>query len=138
MSGLIFGLFETLKYLCFLFYISGDLRCNEQPQLTVMHTLWLREHNRIASQLKLLNSFWDDERLYQESKRLVTAQLQHITYNEWLPIILGMSYVDDFNLKPTDFGHSQQYDDTVNPSITNAFATAAFRFGHSLVQSTME
>ena len=71
-------------------------------------------------------------------KILFTAQMQHITYNEWLPIILGMSYVDDFNLKPTDFGHSQQYDDTVNPSITNAFATAAFRFGHSLVQSTME
>ena len=121
-----------------LSYFTGDLRCNEQPQLTVMHTLWLREHNRIASQLLLLNSHWDDERLFQESKRIVTAQMQHITYNEWLPIILGMNYVDDFNLKPTDFGHNTQYDSEVNPSITNAFATAAFRFGHSLVQSNME
>jgi len=44
---------------------SGDDRCNEQPQLAVMHTLWLREHNRIASQLALLNSQWEDERIYQ-------------------------------------------------------------------------
>ncbi len=46
--------------------------------------------------------------------------------------------MDDFNMKPTDEGHSKQYDSEVNPSITNAFATAAFRFGHSLVQSSME
>ena len=44
--------------------------------------------------------------------------MQHITYNEWLPIILGMQYMDDFNLKPADFGHTKQYDPEVNPSIT--------------------
>lgn len=119
-------------------FISGDLRCNEQPQLTVTHTLWLREHNRIASQLLLLNSHWDDERVYQEARRIVVAEMQHISYNEWLPIILGMKYVDDFDLKPRDSGFSRQYDADVNPSITNAFSTAAFRFGHSLVQSQME
>lgn len=120
------------------FVFLGDLRCNEQPQLTVMHTLWLREHNRIASQLQLLNPHWDDERLFQEARRIVIGEMQHITYNEWLPVILGMKYVDDFNMKPTESGYIAQYDSEVNPSVTNAFATAAFRFGHSLVQSQME
>lgn len=85
-----------------------------------------------------MNPHWDDERLYQESRRIVIAEIQHITYNEWLPIILGMTYIDAFQMKPADSGFSKQYDDNVNPSITNVFATAAFRFGHSLVDSSLK
>ena len=69
--------------------LLGDERCNEQPELTVLHTVLMREHNRVASHLSLINSHWDDERLYQEAKRIVGAEIQHITYNEWLPIVLG-------------------------------------------------
>ena len=69
--------------------VSGDFRVNEQPNLAVMHTLWMREHNRIARKLKSLQPSWDDETVYQESRRIVGAEMQHITYNEWLPIILG-------------------------------------------------
>ena len=45
-------------------FASGDARCNEQPGLTAMHTLWLREHNRLARKLSRINSHWGDDRYY--------------------------------------------------------------------------
>lgn len=72
------------------FIISkGDVRANVHPHLTAMHTLWMREHNRIAHALANFNPTWGDEMLYQESRRIVVAQLQHITYTQWLPELVG-------------------------------------------------
>lgn len=71
---------------------SGDSRANENLFLTTMHLIWARHHNYIASELKKRNSHWNDERLFQESRRIVAAQLQHITYNEFLPVILGKRF----------------------------------------------
>ena len=108
---------------------KGDVRANEQLNLIVLHTVWLREHNRVARFLQRMNPFWDDERLYQEARRITTAEYQHIVYNEWLPIILGNEFMTSFGLWPLTKGFSTDYRDDFDPRITNEFATAAFRYG---------
>ncbi|XP_059350851.1 chorion peroxidase-like [Daphnia carinata] len=114
---------------------AGDTpRVNEHPNLAVTHIVFLREHNRLAEELARLNSHWDDERLYQEARRILTAQMQHITYNEWLPIIIGREKMQQLGLLPLQRGFSQDYDSNLNPTIFNEFAGAAFRFGHTLIQ----
>ena len=62
---------------------------NEQPQLTVIHTIWMREHNRIAKILTELNPSWSSDTVFEEARRIVIAEIQHITYNEFLPTLLG-------------------------------------------------
>lgn len=54
-----------------------------------MHTIWMREHNRVASDLRSYNPHWDSDTLYHQARKVVGAQLQHITYTHWLPKILG-------------------------------------------------
>ncbi|XP_072417108.1 peroxidasin homolog isoform X3 [Chiloscyllium punctatum] len=107
-------------------FLAGDQRSNEHMGLTSMHTVWFREHNRIATELLKLNPHWDGETIYHESRKIVGAQMQHITYSHWLPKILG-----DIGMKKV--GDYKGYDPNVNAGIVNVFATAAFRFGHSLI-----
>ncbi|XP_076462560.1 peroxidasin-like isoform X2 [Babylonia areolata] len=106
---------------------AGDHRANEQLALTAMHTLWMRQHNQIASALLQLNNHWDGNKVYHETRKIVGAMMQHITYQHWLPQILGPKGM-------SMMGAYKGYDPSVNPTIVNEFATAAFRFGHSLVQ----
>jgi peroxidase len=56
--------------------LLGDSRSNEHPGLTAYHTVWLREHNRLAAELKYLNPHWNDEKLYQEARKILIAEMQ--------------------------------------------------------------
>ena len=105
---------------------AGDHRANEQLGLLSMHTLFMREHNRIAESLRRLNPNWDGDMLYHEARKLVGAQMQHITYTHWLPKILGEKGMGML-------GSYKGYDPSVDSTIINSFATAAFRFGHTLI-----
>lgn len=114
----------------------GDSRSGEQPGLLAMHTVWVGEHNRIAIELGDLNSHWSDEKLYQEARRIVGAMIQHITFREFLPLVLGKEVCNLFDLNLIRRGYYDGYDPRVNPTVGNSFGAAAFRFGHSLVQGS--
>ncbi|XP_021203081.2 chorion peroxidase [Bombyx mori] len=111
---------------------SGDSHGNQFISLTAFHTLWSREHNRVAQALSRLNPHWDEDTVFMETRRILQAEFQHIIYNEWLPLLIGHQMMQLFNLSPSS-EYSSSYDPTVNPSITAEFATAAMRFGHSIV-----
>lgn len=108
-------------------YLAGDIRSNENVGLTSMHTLWVREHNRIADELSAQNPGWDDETLYQEARQQVVAEMQAITYNEFLPNLLGEGALPAYD----------GYDASTDPQMTNAFSTAAYRFGHTMLSPTL-
>lgn len=72
-----------------IYLIQGDVRVNQNTQLTILQIILLREHNRIADALAHINPHWDDERVFQEARHINIAQAQHINYYEWLPIMLG-------------------------------------------------
>ena len=70
--------------------LTGDSRVTEHPFLTVIHTIWVREHNRIATMLYNSNPVLSDEAIFQQARKIVIAELQHIIYSEYLPTIIGI------------------------------------------------
>ncbi|XP_063866938.1 heme peroxidase 2-like [Scylla paramamosain] len=118
-------------------FTGGDTWASEQPGLAALHTLMMREHNRVAGELKRLNKHWNDEQLFQNARRIVTAINQHVTYNEWLPRVLGWNAVNLYELNLLPEGYSEDYDAYCNPTVLNEFGIA-FRFGHSLLKPSLE
>ena len=108
-------------------FVAGDVRAAENPDLTSLQTLFVREHNYQADKLAKQNPSWTAEQIYQQAKAIVTAEIQHITYTEFLPHLLGSNAIAAY----------AGYRSNVNASITEEFAGAAYRLGHSLVSGNL-
>jgi hypothetical protein len=81
-------------------FAAGEGRTNENTGLTALQTLFLREHNRIASELSRINTNWDDNRLFQETRKILIGIYQNIIYNEFLPALIGWNTAAMFDLVP--------------------------------------
>ena len=112
---------------------AGDVRALEMPGLASMHTLFVREHNRLCDVIKSVEPSWDDETIYQNARRILIAEYQSITYGGYLPQVLG-----EKNLGKNKLSRSSDYVDNENPGMTNEFATASYRFGHSMIQGLIK
>ncbi|XP_056233036.1 eosinophil peroxidase-like [Seriola aureovittata] len=112
-------------------FLAGDERSNENIGLTSLHTLLMREHNRLARALAELNPHWGGERLYQEARKIMGGYFQVLTFRDYLLHIVGPDFI------ARQLSTYPGYDENVDPSISNVFATAAYRFAHLMVQPFM-
>ena len=113
-------------------FLCGDVRCNDQTTLTILHIIWLRQHNRIAPLLQNLNPDWDDETIFQETRKIVGSMIQKIAYKDYLPKIFTQTYFDLL------IGNYESYDESLDAQITSNFDAAAYRYGHSLIRPTFD
>lgn len=108
-------------------FLAGDVRANENPGLTSLHTLFAREHNHWADRLAVENPTWTDQEIFVAARSIVEAEIQKITYQDWLPHLVGDA-----------IGPDTGFDASIDTQITNEFSTAAFRFGHTMVSSEIK
>ena len=97
--------------------VAGDVRANENMPLTLLQTLFAREHNRIVDKLP---ASLGEQQKFEIARKVVGAEIQFITYAEFLPAV-GVQL-------PRYAG----YDPAVNPGLSNEFAAVGYRV-HSMV-----
>jgi len=105
------------------FLMAGDERANTGFGLMAIHTLFVREHNRLAALIAGQRPTASFEEVYQLARKWVGAILQAITYEEFIPAVLG----------PGSVGAYSGYDPAADATMSAEFATFGFRFGHSML-----
>ncbi len=108
--------------------LAGDVRAGENQALLSLHTLFAREHNRLVDEFAERDPSLTADELYQAARTRVEAQIQAITYNEFLPLLVGENALAEY----------QGFDRTVDPGISVEFSTAIFRLGHSQVSPEIQ
>ncbi|WP_157283144.1 peroxidase family protein [Bradyrhizobium yuanmingense] len=108
-------------------FAAGDPRAAENFALTSLHTLFVREHNYQVDKLHNAHPTWSGDQLYNYARAIVTAEIANITYEEFLPNLLGDDAIAPYG----------GYDASVDPRLSLEF-NIAFRFGHSIVSAETE
>lgn len=124
-----------------LIYDTGELihlftvdpRVNQNIDLTLLHIIFMREHLRIAAELGKLNPLWNDERIYQETRNILISIHQHISYNEWLPVIFGKKHLLERKIIYEGDTFVDDYDENERLVTYNEFAQAANRHFHTMI-----
>jgi Animal haem peroxidase len=102
--------------------VAGDVRANENIALTGIQTLFAREHNRLVAALPRSLS---EEAKFQVARRVLGAEEQYITYNEFLPAM---------GVRLRDY---RGYDPGVNAGLSNEFAVVGYR-AHSMIHGEFD
>lgn len=108
-------------------FVLGDVRANENSLLTALHTVLLREHNFWAKIISDASPELSDDAIYHKARVMVESIMQSITWNEWLPIVLGPDALPPY----------QGYRAPTDTSVSSEFSTAAFRLGHGFISDTL-
>ncbi|CAI5451437.1 unnamed protein product [Caenorhabditis angaria] len=119
-------------------FTCGDFRNSLHPALIPIHTIFIKQHNRLAQMIRQARNTLRDEQIFQIARKIMIAQWQHFVYSEYLPNILPMAVRRKFDIVPLARGNYRGYDRNQDPSLTNEFAGAAFRFGHSQVRNRFQ
>ena len=136
-------------------FIAGDVRPNEQIGLSAVHNLFVREHNALVDQITTqldggnveLTALYEQyqnefvptleleiepseqqvrgEFLYEAARSIVGAEAQVISYQEFLPQLIGDQAEDLDQLDP----------EAIDPGISVEFSQAAYRLGHTLLSN---
>jgi peroxidase len=107
-------------------FVSGDARVGENPELTAMTTLFIREHNYWVERLHAENPALTGDQLFAEARAITTAEYQNIVYSEFVPQIIGQGTLSPY----------KGFSSNVSPQVSVEFSTGAYRFAHTTVSDT--